>query len=311
MLPERQLESGRSPGGGLGQPLIDLVRHLDRTIRQLLVATARHQIGRGRECNVETFARTGRHVEAIVSLPALLAVDQHTRRKYVVGGGDEQILIADRHTVRIRLDVHVRIQLLDFLRLGGGSAVREDDAVAGEFVIVRTIVPVATIRQAFGAVRQTLEKRLVDVIPDEAALILLVTFQFGVQMHAADGVTHGMHVFARDIWFLRIGFEIFRNFRRLGIHAAFHVGNVIELTVPEHALVMHRTQRIVGVREIAHRLEHRTCIRFVAQRPDHHGRMIVVAAHHRLDAVHACFLPFGFAARHVGVRRDRVARCGP
>ena len=71
---------------------------------------------------------------------------------------------------------------------------------------------------------------------------------------------------------------------------------------------MHGAVRVDRVRVGVHRAEHFAGERLVAERPDEHARMVVIAAHHAVDTVHARALPLRFAARHGGFGGFDVVR---
>lgn len=122
----------------------------------------------------------------------------------MIAGRDEQIVVLDGHRAIGHVDMDVGVQLLDFLGLRRGSTVGEDQSVAGELVITRAIAEVSAIAQTGGAVRLGGIDRLIDEVPDEAALIVRVALQCRVFVQIADRVAHCVHVLAGDVRFLRI-----------------------------------------------------------------------------------------------------------
>ena len=90
--------------------------------------------------------------------------------------------------------------------------------------------------------------------------------------------------------------QIAFDFVSMRVHTAFDVRHILEFAHVHGTLVMYRTIRINRVRVAIHRTEHLARARLVAKRPDQHARMVVIAAHHAVDAVHARALPFGAAA---------------
>ena len=66
---------------------------------------------------------------------------------WVSAGRDEQIVVLDGHRTIGHVDMDVGVQLLDFLGLRRGSTVGEDQSVAGELVIARTVAEVSAIAQ--------------------------------------------------------------------------------------------------------------------------------------------------------------------
>ena len=235
--------------------------------------------------------------------PHRLAVGQHAQAKHVRARRYEQVVVRDAHAVLRNRDFHVRIQLLDFLRLRRGGAVGEQQAVAGEFVVAWTVAEIAAVAHARRAVGQFGFDCLVDEIPDEAALVHRIAFQRRVFVHVAARIAHRVHVFAGDVRLLRAVrmhraavLQVAFDFVGMRIHAAFDIRHVLEFAHVHGSLVMHRTIRVDRVRVAVHRTEHLARARFVAERPDQHARMVVVTPHHAVDAVHARALPFGVAA---------------
>ena len=205
----------------------------------------------------------------------------------------------------------VGIQLLDFLGLRCGSTVGEDQSVAGELVIARTVAEVSAIAQTGGAVRLGGIDRLVDEVPDEAALIVRVALQCRVFVQIADRVAHCVHVLAGDVRLLRIVLEIFLNHIGMLVHAGFDVGNVVVVAVLRHALVVHGAVRIDVVHVLVHGTEHIAGVGLVAERPNDHARVVVVAAHHAVDTVDAGAFPMCLASWNRGFGGDHVAGQAP
>ena len=90
--------------------------------------------------------------------------------------------------------------------------------------------------------------------------------------------------------------QIAFDFVSMRVHTAFDVRHILEFAHVHGTLVMHRTIRVDRVRVAIHRTKNLARARLVAKRPDQHARMVVIAAHHAVDAVHARALPFGAAA---------------
>ena len=120
-------------------------------------------------------------------------------------------------------------------------------------------------------------KGLVHIIPDEAALVLFVLFDQGhIAFHAAQGVAHIVHVLAQNERFSRVFGHVGDDFGRLGVHAAFHIADVIELTAVEDALVMHQAAWVIGAEEVRHSTDVLASVALVAAGPDqsrHSGRL--------------------------------------
>ena len=143
-------------------------------------------------------------------------------------------------------------------------------------------------------------KGLVHIIPDEAALVLFVLFDQGhIAFHAAQGVAHIVHVLAQNERFSRVFGHVGDDFGRLGVHAAFHIADVIELTAVEDALVMHQAARVIGAEEVRHSTDVLAGVALVAAGPDQHSCVVFVPFKHAAGAVDHAVPPFRQAAGHV------------
>ena len=254
-LSEGELVAAFGPIGRLGETLRNLQHQFAG-----VGAVRRH-----RPCDIERAGLTGGHVETPGGLPDRLAVGENAQDEHVVAGGGEQVVVLDGHRVLRHVDVDVRVQLLDFLGLGGRLAVGEQQAVAGELVVGRTVAEVSAVAQAPGAVGLGGVDGLVDEVPDEAALILRVAFERRVFVHVAHGVAHGVHVFAGEVRLLRVVLQVLLDLVGMRVHTGLDVGDVIVVTVVGHALVVHRTVRVDVVHVLVHGAEHVAHVGFVAQ----------------------------------------------
>ena len=95
------------------------------------------------------------------------------------------------------------------------------------------------------------------------------------------------------------------------VHAGFDVGNVVVVAVLRHALVVHGTVRIDVVHVLVHGTEHIAGVGLVAERPNDHARVVVVAAHHAVDTVDAGAFPMCLASWNRGFGGDHVAGQAP
>lgn len=98
--------------------------------------------------------------------------------------------------------------------------------------------------------------RLVDEVPDEAALVLRIAFERGVFVHVAARIAHGVHVLAGDVRLLRIILQVFLDGVGVRIHAGLDVGHVVVVAVVGHALIVHGTVRVDVVHALVHGAEH-------------------------------------------------------
>ena len=193
--------------------------------------------------------------------------------------------------------------------LHGGflGTVGVDNAVAAEVVIGVAVRKVAAVAQHAAAKRVGVPERLIHVVPDEAALVLVeLVGQAHIALHAAQRVAHIVHIFAENEGLLRVGFEILADFPRLGVHPAFHVADGVERAAVEHTLIMHEASRVVVVEELRHGENILACVALIAAGPDQDGGVVLVAFKHAAGAVHDAVLPLGQAAGHVPARLHRA-----
>ena len=192
-------------------------------------------------------------------------------------------------------------------------AVRPDDAVRHEIAVVRHIAEVAAI----GPVRLALWIELFDAVvnpfPDVAALEAVMFFDcVPIIREAAVAVAHGVRIFTHDQRapaYARLGpFDEILDFR---IHRANHVAHahaaVPALAGPgaDRAFVMQRPRRIRAAGIAGGRVVIRPVAGFIAQRPENHAGMILVALDH---AAHALDEGVGVAriAAQLQVKRVRL-----
>ena len=300
-LAECQLIAGYRPIGRLGETLGYLQHQFGRAVAVQIQ----------RPVDIELLRRTGRHVETAFGLPYRFAIRKDTQHERVFASGGEQIIVLDGHGILGDIDMHVGIQLLDLLGLRRGLTVRKHQAVAGELVVARPVAEVAAIAKARGSIGLGGVDRLVDEVPDEAALVLRIAFERGVFVHVAARIAHGVHVLAGDVRLLRIILQVFLDGVGVRIHAGLDVGHVVVVAVVGHALIVHGTVRVDVVHALVHGAEHVARVGFVAERPDQDARMVVVAAHHAVDTVDARALPMRLASRDGGLLGEDVTGQAP
>ena len=127
---------------------------------------------------------------------------------------------------------------------------------------------------------------LVDVIPDEAALIaaVLLVGKFRVLVQSTVGVAHSMRIFALDIRPLIALCQILFNVLHSAVHMALDIGGFEEAGIIDHTFVMHQTGVIKAADHLCHLEQGLTAKRFVAQRPDQNSRMVFVTL---VSGIHA------------------------
>ena len=195
----------------------------------------------------------------------------------------------------------------DFLHTGFLNAVGGNDAVAAEIVVTLTFPEVSAVPQNSLSLGILMPQRLVHIVPNKAALVQGEFINhFYIAFHTAQGVAHIVHIFAADVGFLGIQFQIFPDFRRGGIHAGFHVRNslvfgtpvgAVGCTVhntpgPVAAFVMHKAAGILGAEEVCHFHNVGTTEGFVAAGPEENGNVVFIPLEHGVCPIQHTVFPF-------------------
>ncbi len=175
------------------------------------------------------------------------------------------------------------------------GAIREDQPVHAELAIVRRIAKITAVGPEGVAVFIPLRQRLVDPVPDKAALQAgVITKRLPVFGKAAEAVAHRMGVLAEDqrARLIRQGNPLLnrplRHGRKrlvhidAGIHRADDIGGG---RVRPAALILYRTRRIAGLHPAVERVMACAVAGLVPQRPDNDGGMVAVALHHAGDTL--------------------------
>ena len=176
---------------------------------------------------------------------------------------------------------------LDLLHLGRGAAVAAvDDAVAAEAVVRGALAVVAAVGEVPLTVAVFLPDGLVDIVPDEAALVVHLTLgEIGVLVHGAAGVAHGMGVLAADQGLLGVRREEGFDLGGGSIHPALEVAGVRIAGIPGDALIVYRAMGIEAVEEAAHLSDDASAVGFVAAGPENDAGVVLVALVHGAHAV--------------------------
>ena len=211
-------------------------------------------------------------------------------------GGEEQILVPDLEGRRVHRYADILIAELDLLHLGRGAAVPGiGNAVAAEIVVGGTLPKIAAVGLEPVAVAVLLEDGLVDVIPDEAALVagILPVGQLGILVQCAAGITHGMAVFTVDegphVPFGQVCLDV----SHLGIHPALHIGGLGIARVPEPPFVVDQAGVVQSAHHVGHLIHGLAAEGLIAQRPDDDRRMVFVPLIGGPHPGHQHRLPFG------------------
>ena len=302
-LPDGHDMSGLAPGRIGGQDERGLQNDLALRVGQ---EVARPTHGHG------AYLAGGSH-GLVRLLPRDLAISEDPGADTQIGGRGGQRHRGHRDPIRARGERHGGVEGLDGLRLGLRRTIRKQDAVAGELPVARAFAEVAAVGQELPTRRGRglVVQGLIDEVPNETASVGGVTLQGRVELQAAHRVTHRVHVLARQVGLLGSRTQVLLNRVGQRVHARLDIGGVVELAIPGHALVVDRARRIQLARAAVHRAEHLTAIRFVAQRPDQHARVVTILEHHRLHAIHARALPLHLRTRNRRLGRRNVARRAP
>ena len=229
------------------------------------------------------------------------------------------------------------MDLLSFFQLGAGGTVGIDQAVAAEGVIIAIgIDPVAAVAPEFihGAIfaHPNGADGLVDVVPDKAALGAVVgTDGVPVFQGVAVGLAHGVVIFGVDeghsaavtgdivgqdiLGGVHVHDVILTDIHAPGIlTVGLHIGMLIVFAL---ALVLAQAAGVAGQQihgghpEAVVIIEGRVAVsRLVAQRPDHHGGVVLIALGVGGHAVQHGRHPFRQALTGTGGHLDAAAGGG-
>ena len=193
-----------------------------------------------------------------------------------------------------RRDVNPLVDLLDLGQRGIGLAVRLDQAVAAEVVVVRDVAEVAAVAPVALAFRRLLADALIDPVPHESPDEALVRADgLPVFGQIADAVAHRVDVFAQDH---RAGVVVGRQADDAGnslVHPADHIDVGVIERIAGGAFVVDRAGRVVVVDPAGHRGVVRAAAGLVAQRPDHHAGVVLVPLDHADRPLHEGGVPGG------------------
>ena len=205
------------------------------------------------------------------------------------------VTVVQSHTLAVGSEgeTHILIHLLHLEQFGRDAAVGGDYTISAEVGIVRHIAETAAVVEIFLGFAVFVEA-LVHPIPDAAAYhaFALIFDVIPIFFEVADGITHGVSIFAEDIWLLCTVLVHFHHRFDRGIHVRIDVGHLV-LT-----FVMNGT-RVEGSHCLIFSLDVATTARLVAERPNHHRGVVLVALHQAHSAVYIGFFPIGIAAEAV------------
>ncbi len=194
-------------------------------------------------------------------------------------------------------DGQILIQKLYFLCFGRRLPGAVDDPVAAEIIIRGPVRKVSAITQHLRPIQITADQRLVYIIPDKSALIHgIPVLQIRIFFHPSKRIAHGVGVLTQDKGLLRIILQILDHILGFGIHLALHVADILELPVPEDALVVDDPGRISVSEKPGHGGDILSRVSLVAAGPYEDCRVVLVPLQHGHCPVHHAGLPLRQAA---------------
>ena len=192
-------------------------------------------------------------------------------------GVHKEVLVQDTEMVLRHLHTEILVVETDLLNLSVGFPRGIDDAVPGEIIIRRTLFAVSAVSLEFLPVTVLPAHRLIDEIPDKAALIPgLPLFQLYILVHAPVGIPHGVRVFTEDEGLLRMLFKELLHLRGGRIHLRFHIACIIIAAVVGDAFVMNEPAAVQGSESLRHFINDAAAVGFISAGPDQDGRMVLV-----------------------------------
>ncbi len=214
-----------------------------------------------------------------------------------------EFLVSERH------EVHVAIHIFHLSEFRSPLTSRSDDAIAHE-VSLETFVAIIEfgVIIARGVVVQTRHRisewlmildatsvidALVYPVPDASADDrLAILYDVPVFLQVAHSLSHGVCVFADEVWFVMETFGKALHHLYLRIHVATKVRVAFAVLI---AFIVHQsiTTRQESLHAVVGGLEVDTTTALIAQRPEDDARVIAVTQHHALSAVHICGFPCG------------------
>ena len=183
------------------------------------------------------------------------------------------------------------------------GSVGKDNAIGAERVVALPITEVAAVAQNLPSIGKGVPKSLVHIVPDEAALVHgEFLSQADIAFHTANGVAHVVHIFTEQEGLLGVGFQIFPNSVRPGVHLGFYVGNGIICPIGGYTFIVDHPAGVLSPEEIRHGENIRTCIGFVAAGPEKNCRMVLVPFKHGFRPVKDAGQPLWFVSRQIAFR---------
>ncbi|CUY74704.1 Uncharacterised protein [Serratia marcescens] len=228
---------------------------------------------------------------------ALHAVQLQPPVELLVVGVAEQVVAGDGQRQRggVEGEAEQLLRPLRFEQRRVRGAIREHQPVQAELAIVGGVAEVAAVGPEFFAAFVAPDQRLIDPVPDKAALQARMCVERApVALKAAEAVAHRMGVFAQDqrALFLRQADPLadrpfgHRRERLILIHPRIHrADNVGGGSVGAAAFILHWAGRILAFHPAVQRVVVHAVAGLVAQRPDNDARVVAIALHHAGDAL--------------------------
>ena len=235
-------------------------------------------------------------------LPHRLPVPLHLIGKAIAPGVRKELAVFDEKAscLRIRHKAQGRKIRLYLHRLGRGRPIPIDDAVSAELVVRGPVAEISAVGQEFFPVPPRPLQGLVNIVPDKSPLIArILLLQDHVLVHSPQGISHGVHVLAHDEGLLGVLLKKGLHIRRLCIHLALHIADVLVGPVPEHPLIVNQAAAIPLPEILAHGLYALPCIGLISTGPNENRGVILVPLQHGAAPVHGAGLPLLPASRHV------------
>ena len=188
-------------------------------------------------------------------------------------------------------------RLLQFLEAGMRTAVGIDQPVDAEVAVVRGVAEVAAVGEGRAAVPVPDGDGVVDEFPDAAAEEFVVALDdLPVRAEVSGAVAHRVGVFAEEERLIELRvLTVFRAPLRRRVHVALHVRHVARVFAVVvsgvRAFVMHEAGGVAGLDPRGHRGVVAAEAGFVAEGPEDHRRMVLVALDHALGTVDVRLFP--------------------
>ena len=257
---------------------------------------------------VQHLLLTGRKLHFHNPVPEHAFITALTPIQFKISQIRKQIFIFDLHLAPHRVhgtEVHILIQLLNFVILGGDPPITEQQSVAAEMAVVGLVPKIAAVGQVFPSLVVLGENALIHPVPHKAALQTGIFIpQGGIFVRRTTRIAHGVGVLAKQVRpTVPPGQSIFFTFLGFGIHFALHIGQALLLRVAV-ALKVHKAG-VIHIFQIAvHFLRRLAAQALIAHGPAHHAGAVLVPLIQRLNPIHTRLFPLRAGVRNLGTAND-------